>query len=95
MHLFRAPNCTYYTRICLPKKLRVRGFPFVTLLMLYNGLRPSEACQLAIKDVKAVEGHMCLNITDAGDKQRTKLLQLFSYLLLIKTKTGVGSAASS
>ena len=28
MYLFRAPNCTYYTRICLPKNLRDRGFPF-------------------------------------------------------------------
>ncbi|MDN2481667.1 tyrosine-type recombinase/integrase [Vibrio agarivorans] len=28
MYLFRAPNCTYYTRICLPKKLRDNGFPF-------------------------------------------------------------------
>jgi integrase len=56
------------------------AFHLSTLLMLYNGLRPSEACQLAIKDVKAVEGHMCLNITDVGDKQRTKQLQLFSYL---------------
>ena len=28
MYLFRAPNCTYYTRICLSKSLRDRGFPF-------------------------------------------------------------------
>ncbi|NRA84235.1 MAG: hypothetical protein HRU22_10865 [Gammaproteobacteria bacterium] len=28
MYLFRAPNCTYYTRICLPEILRDRGFPF-------------------------------------------------------------------
>ncbi|MEZ8614117.1 site-specific integrase [Vibrio sp. 10N.222.51.C8] len=28
MYLFRAPNCTYYTRVCLPKKLRDNGFPF-------------------------------------------------------------------
>ena len=28
MYLFRAANCTYYTRICLPKSLKVRGFPF-------------------------------------------------------------------
>jgi hypothetical protein len=30
-HLFRALNCTYYTCICLPKKRRVHGFPFVHL----------------------------------------------------------------
>ncbi|MGR5540795.1 hypothetical protein ACPV5V_19705, partial [Vibrio campbellii] len=28
MYLFRAPNSTYYTRICLPKPLRDNGFPF-------------------------------------------------------------------
>ena len=28
MYLFRAPNSTYYTRICLPKSLRDNGFPF-------------------------------------------------------------------
>ena len=28
MYLFRAPNSTYYTRICLPKSLRDKGFPF-------------------------------------------------------------------
>lgn len=28
MYLFKASNYTYYTRICLPKTLRDRGFPF-------------------------------------------------------------------
>lgn len=28
MYLFRAPNSTYYTRICLPKSLRDNSFPF-------------------------------------------------------------------
>ncbi|GGI85542.1 hypothetical protein [Shewanella gelidii] len=28
IYLFRAPNCTYYTRICLPKYLKVRGYRF-------------------------------------------------------------------
>jgi hypothetical protein len=31
MYLFKAPNYTYYTRICLPKNLRDRGFPYQAL----------------------------------------------------------------
>ena len=37
-------------------------FKFATLLMLYHGLRPSEACQLALKDVAVIDSHLSLNI---------------------------------
>ena len=40
MYLFRAPNCTYYTRICLPKNLRDRGFPFDLKISLLTKSRP-------------------------------------------------------
>jgi len=40
MYLFRAPNCTYYTRICLPKHLRDRGFPFDLKSSLLTKSRP-------------------------------------------------------
>lgn len=40
MYLFRAPNCTYYTRICLPKNLRDRGFPFDLKISLLTKNRP-------------------------------------------------------
>lgn len=40
MYLFRAPNCTYYTRICLPKSLKVRGFPFDIKVSLLTKSRP-------------------------------------------------------
>ena len=47
-------------------------FKFATLLMLYQGLRPSEACQLTLKDIITVDGHLCLNITEKGSGQRLK-----------------------
>ncbi|MGR5069370.1 tyrosine-type recombinase/integrase [Vibrio alfacsensis] len=28
MYLFKSPSGTYYTRLCLPKALKIRGFPF-------------------------------------------------------------------
>ena len=40
MYLFRAPNCTYYTRICLPKHLRDHGFPFDLKNSLLTKSRP-------------------------------------------------------
>lgn len=49
-------------------------FKFATLLMLYHGLRPSEACQLALKDVAVIDSHLSLNITDSGLGQRLKTL---------------------
>ncbi|RTR37534.1 site-specific integrase [Shewanella canadensis] len=39
MHLFRAPNCTYYTRICYPKSLRDMGFPFDVKISLLTKTR--------------------------------------------------------
>jgi integrase len=49
-------------------------FKFATLLMLYHGLRPSEACQLTLKDIASKDNHICLNITDTGAGQRLKTL---------------------
>ncbi len=40
MYLFKAPNYTYYTRICLPKNLRDRGFPFDLKISLLTKNRP-------------------------------------------------------
>lgn len=39
MYLFRATNCTYYTRICLSKSLRDLGFPFDLKISLLTKLR--------------------------------------------------------
>jgi hypothetical protein len=46
MYLFRAPNCTYYTRICLPKELRDRGFPFDLKISLLSKYR----CEAVIRN---------------------------------------------
>jgi integrase len=47
-------------------------FKWVTLLMMYQGLRPSEACQLRIADIITHEGFCCIKIDNRGEKQRVK-----------------------
>ena len=39
MYLFRATNCTYFTRICFSKALRNRGFPFDIKISLLTKVR--------------------------------------------------------
>ncbi|OBT19265.1 hypothetical protein A9264_14810, partial [Vibrio sp. UCD-FRSSP16_10] len=45
---------------------------WITLLQLYMGLRPSEACQLRTIDVRHNEPIPCISITDAGEHQHVK-----------------------
>ncbi len=40
MYLFRATNCTYFTRICFSKELKNRGFPFDIKISLLTKVRP-------------------------------------------------------
>ncbi|MDP5145924.1 tyrosine-type recombinase/integrase [Shewanella sp. ULN5] len=47
-------------------------FKWVTRLMLYGGLRPSEACQLTPSDIVVIEGIHCINVDDSGKGQRIK-----------------------
>lgn len=47
-------------------------FKWVTLLMLYQGFRPSEACQLKVDDIKQDSGYWCIKISDDGVEQRLK-----------------------
>jgi integrase len=47
-------------------------FKWVTLLMLYHGLRPSEACQLRVDDITQDSGYWCIKISDDGIEQRLK-----------------------
>ncbi|MEZ9974822.1 site-specific integrase [Vibrio breoganii] len=42
------------------------------LLLIYMGLRPSEACQLMVKDIKSDSGLFTLTITDRGSSQKLK-----------------------
>jgi dienelactone hydrolase len=41
-------------------------------MMLYAGLRPSEACQLLSSDIKQVDGVDCISVDDSGTGQRIK-----------------------
>ncbi|MGF1758234.1 tyrosine-type recombinase/integrase [Photobacterium sagamiensis] len=45
---------------------------WVTLLLFYHGLRPSEACQLRAADFKVKDGIYYLKITDEGENQHVK-----------------------
>jgi hypothetical protein len=50
MYLFRATNCTYYTRICLSKSLRDLGFPFdlkISLLTKFRVIATRRNIQIA------------------------------------------------
>lgn len=49
-------------------------FKWVTRLMLYGSLRPSEACQLKPTDIKLIDSIYCISIDDSGDNQRLKNL---------------------
>jgi len=53
-------------------KERSSELKWVTLLMLYHGLRPSEACQLLVKDITEHESVLCLRVSNEGTEQRVK-----------------------
>ncbi|GGP62237.1 integrase [Shewanella algicola] len=53
-------------------KVSTTDFKWVTRLMLYGGLRPSEACQLKPGDIKLIDGIHCISIDDSGAVQRLK-----------------------
>jgi integrase len=55
-------------------------FKWVTLMMLYGGLRPSEACQLLLSDIKQVDGVDCISVDDSGAGQRTKNINAKRYV---------------
>ncbi|CDU08787.1 conserved hypothetical protein [Vibrio coralliirubri] len=56
-----------------PEYLRKNDdFKWVTLLQLYHGLRPNEACQLHTNDIKHQGGIYYLSITDSASKQHLK-----------------------
>ncbi|WP_434926720.1 tyrosine-type recombinase/integrase [Shewanella sp. HL-SH2] len=55
-------------------------FKWVTRLMLYGGLRPSEACQLKPADIKLIDGIHCISVDDSGALQRLKNLNAKRYV---------------
>ncbi|ALR18515.1 tyrosine-type recombinase/integrase [Vibrio natriegens] len=56
-NLFKASSCS---------------LQWTTLLLIYMGLRPTEACQLTVNDIKTEKGMFVLNITDKGEAQKLK-----------------------
>jgi integrase len=47
-------------------------FKWVTLIMLYGGLRPSEVCQLQSSNIKLIDEVYCISVDDIGLGQRIK-----------------------
>ncbi|MGR5268874.1 tyrosine-type recombinase/integrase [Vibrio astriarenae] len=45
---------------------------WTTMLLIYMGLRPSEACQLTVNDIKIERGMFVIRITDKGENQKLK-----------------------
>ncbi|WP_255555610.1 integrase [Enterovibrio paralichthyis] len=46
-------------------------FKWITLLMMYQGCRPSEVCQLRVQDIQ-LDGQPCIQFTDTGNTRRLK-----------------------
>jgi integrase len=65
-------------------KASTTDFKWVTRLMLYGGLRPSEACQLKPRDIKLIDGVHCISIDDSGSAQRLKNLNAKRYVPIHK-----------
>ncbi|GEA51649.1 hypothetical protein VIN01S_24530 [Vibrio inusitatus NBRC 102082] len=61
-----------------------------TLLLIYMGLRPSEVCQLKIKDIQPNQGLFTLTITDKGDSQKLKNSHSLRTLPIHKTLIDLG-----
>ncbi|ELA7336903.1 TPA: tyrosine-type recombinase/integrase [Vibrio parahaemolyticus] len=57
---------------CLEYQNKSADFRYITELQAYHGLRPNEACQLAIGNVEQEDDIWFLDITDLGDKQHLK-----------------------
>ncbi|PSW06775.1 site-specific integrase [Photobacterium lipolyticum] len=53
-------------------KAKDAGFKWATLLMLFHGLRPSEACQLRVEDICEQDGMTCIRVSSEGVGQRVK-----------------------
>ncbi|MGI2174552.1 tyrosine-type recombinase/integrase [Shewanella ulleungensis] len=74
-------------------KASTTDFKWVTRLMLYGGLRPSEACQLKSGDIKLIDGVHCICIDDSGAVQRLKNLNAKRYVPIHKYLLELGFIA--
>jgi integrase len=57
---------------CNAFKMKDKYFQWITLVLLFQGLRPSEACQLYTDDIVEEDGFVCIHVNDRKPKQRLK-----------------------
>ncbi|ENH7114827.1 tyrosine-type recombinase/integrase [Vibrio fluvialis] len=55
-------------------------FKWVTNIMLYHGLRPAEACQLRVADVRTRDGYHCFVVSEDGENQHVKTASSVRYV---------------
>ncbi|HIF9402661.1 TPA: hypothetical protein ACX6RY_002635 [Photobacterium damselae] len=48
--------------------------------MLYHGLRPAEACQLRVVNVRTKDGYQCFVVSEDGENQRVKTTSSIRYV---------------
>jgi len=53
-------------------KAKDKYFKWITLVLLYQGLRPGETCQLYTDDIIEQDGLICIHVNDSKPKQRLK-----------------------
>ena len=53
-------------------KTKDKYFQWITLVLLFQGLRPGEACQLYNDDIIEQNGIICIHVNDSKPKQRLK-----------------------
>jgi integrase len=53
-------------------KAKDKYFKWITLVLLYQGVRPGEACQLYTDDIIEQDGILCIYVNDNKPKQRLK-----------------------
>ncbi len=53
-------------------KTKDKYFQWITLVLLFQGLRPGEACQLYTDDIIEQDGLICIHVNDSKPKQRLK-----------------------
>jgi integrase len=69
------------------KKLKIQDW-WVPLLCLYAGLRPSEACQLKVQNIKQIERVWCLIVEAGEEDQQLKTANAYRTVPLHSALTG-------
>ncbi|WP_244663322.1 tyrosine-type recombinase/integrase [Vibrio harveyi] len=60
-------------------------FKWITNIMLYHGLRPTEACQLRVADVRTKDGYQCFAVSEDGENQHVKTASSVRYVPIHST----------